>query len=162
MDPTRWGPHLWFYLHTVSFNFPDNPTHLQKTQHLDFYNSLGNTIPCEKCRNHYSAHLQTQPPRLENRDSIIQWTVDLHNRVNKSLGKREWTYDEAVDAYRAFFKGKSGPLDNLNYSSNQKIKDSNNRVIAGIQITVLVLAITLSSYFLVRNHKKSLRKIIWM
>jgi hypothetical protein len=162
MEPTRWGPHLWFYLHTISFNFPDNPTHLQKTQHLDFYNSLGNTIPCEKCKNHYASHLQTQPPRLENRDSIIRWTVDLHNRVNKSLGKREWTYDEAVDAYRAYFKGKTGPLDSLEYSSNDKIKDSNNRVIAGIQITVIILAIILSSYYLIRNHKKSLKKIIWL
>ena len=162
MDPTRWGPHLWFYLHTISFNFPDNPTHLQKTQYLDFYNSLGNTIPCEKCKNHYSAHLQTQPPRLENRDAIIRWTVDLHNRVNKSLGKREWTYDEAVDAYRAYFKGKTGPLDSLEYSSNEKITRDNNKVIAGIQITVIILAIILSSYYLIRNHKKSLKKIIWL
>ncbi len=99
--------------------------------------------------------------RLENRDSIIRWTVDLHNRVNNSLGKREWTYDEAVNAYRAYFKGLSGP-DNLNYSNNQKITESNNRVVAGIQITIIVLAILVSSYLLIRNHKKSLKKIIWL
>jgi len=162
MDPNRWGPHLWFYLHTISFNFPDNPTHLEKTHYLDFYNSLGNTIPCEKCRNHYSAHLQTSPPRLENKDALIKWTVDLHNKVNKSLGKREWSYDEAVEAYRKFFKGKSSPLDNLDYTSSVKICQGNQKVLSGIQITVLLTLIAVSLFFLIKNQKKSLRKIIWM
>ena len=157
-----WGKHLWFVMENFALNFPDDSSEQIKNDFKHFYTSIANVLPCEKCKNHYSAHLQTQPPRLENRDSIIRWTVDLHNRVNKSLGKREWTYDEAVEAYRAYFKGKSGPLDNLNYSSNQKIKESNNRVIAGIQITVIILAIILSSYYLIRNHKKSLKKIIWL
>ena len=25
-----WGPSLWHYLHVVSFNYPNNPTNLQK------------------------------------------------------------------------------------------------------------------------------------
>ena len=131
-------------------------------KYLDFYNSLGNTIPCEKCRNHYFAHLQTSPPRLENKDALIKWTVDLHNKVNKSLGKREWSYDEAVEAYRKFFKGKSSPLDHLDYTSSVKICQGNQKVLSGIQITVLLTLIAVSLFFLIKNQKKSLRKIIWM
>jgi len=162
MDPNRWGPHLWFYLHTISFNFPDNPTHLEKTQYLDFYNSLGNTIPCEKCRNHYSSNLQVNPPRLESKDALIKWTVDLHNLVNKSLGKREWSYDEAVDTYRKFFKGKSSPLDQLDYTSNVKIQQGNKKVVSGIQVSVLLILIAVSLFFLIKNRNKSLKKIIWL
>ena len=162
MDPNRWGPHLWFYLHTISFNFPDNPSHLEKTQYLDFYNSLGNTIPCEKCRNHYAAHLQNNPPRLENKDSLIKWTIDLHNQVNKTLGKREWNYDEAVDAYRKFFKGQSYPLNHLDYTSNSKIIEGNKKVVVGVQITILLLLIAISLFFLIRNRSKSFKKIIWL
>ena len=50
----------------------------------------------------------------------------------------------------------------LQEQNNQKITESNNRVVAGIQITMIVLAILVSSYFLIRNHKKSLKKIIWL
>jgi len=33
-----WGPPLWHTLHTISFNYPINPTSEQKKQYFEFYN----------------------------------------------------------------------------------------------------------------------------
>ena len=45
-----WGPSLWHVLHTISFNYPVNPTEEQKQQYKDFVLSLGNVLPCGACR----------------------------------------------------------------------------------------------------------------
>ena len=29
-----WGPGMWHYLHTMSFNYPVNPTNAEKTHYL--------------------------------------------------------------------------------------------------------------------------------
>ena len=53
MDPTKWGPHLWFFMHTVSFNYPETPNFKNKVEYNDFYNSLKNNariiIGIKKC-----------------------------------------------------------------------------------------------------------------
>jgi hypothetical protein len=36
MLTTVWGPSLWHYLHTMSFNYPNNPTQEDKKHYMDF------------------------------------------------------------------------------------------------------------------------------
>ena len=45
-----WGPSLWHYLHVVSFNYPNNPTNLQKKKYRDMLLNLQYTLPCKYCR----------------------------------------------------------------------------------------------------------------
>lgn len=160
MDAKKWGPHLWFYMHTISFNYPDNPNFNDKSNYLNFYNSLKTTIPCEKCKNHYSSHLLQNPPRLETRDSLVKWTIDLHNQVNETLGKRKWDYQEALDLYKRYYKNldESNDLRNIEFSTN--ITENNKLVVKGIQITVLILLISFCFYYLLKNRKKNFKKII--
>ena len=73
--------------------------------------------------------------------------------MNKSLGKREWSYDEAVDTYRKFFKGKSSPLDQLDYTSNVKIQQGNKKVVSGIQVSILLTLIAVSLFFLIKMRE---------
>ena len=40
MLTTVWGPSLWHFLHTMSFNYPVEPTLQQKKQYLDFILNL--------------------------------------------------------------------------------------------------------------------------
>jgi len=40
MDPKVWGPKLWFVIHTIALNYPDNPSYDQKRIHEDFFNNL--------------------------------------------------------------------------------------------------------------------------
>ena len=45
-----WGPGMWHYLHSMSFNYPINPTHDDKIHYRQFILSLRNVLPCGKCR----------------------------------------------------------------------------------------------------------------
>ena len=36
MLTTVWGPGMWHYLHTMSFNYPNNPTIKDKHHYRDF------------------------------------------------------------------------------------------------------------------------------
>ena len=40
-----WGPSMWHYLHTMSFNYPDNPTKEDKENYKSFIQSLKNILP---------------------------------------------------------------------------------------------------------------------
>ena len=111
MDPEIWGPHGWYFLHSITLAYPDNPTNDDKMYHKNFFESLKNILPCEKCRNHYDQTLTTYPieKHLENKESLFKWLVDVHNRVNIDNGKREYSYDEVTKLYENMYsKNKNG------------------------------------------------------
>jgi hypothetical protein len=45
-----WGPSTWHLLHTMSFNYPVNPTCDDKSNYMNFILSLHTILPCGKCR----------------------------------------------------------------------------------------------------------------
>ena len=50
MLTTVWGPGMWHYLHTMSFNYPVSPTKEDKKHYFDFIINLQYVLPCGKCR----------------------------------------------------------------------------------------------------------------
>ena len=50
MLTTVWGPSMWHYLHTMSFNYPVNPSMKDKHNYRNFILSLKNVLPCKYCR----------------------------------------------------------------------------------------------------------------
>lgn len=145
MDPTVWGPKLWFFIHTLALNYSDNPSYEEKRNHEEFFNSLVHLIPCDKCRNHYKQHISKNPVinHLNNSSELFQYTIDIHNEVNKTLGKRVYTYDEVVEIYKKHY--------NPNYISS---KIFNKKVIASLIIIPTLLGI---SYII---YKKKFKRII--
>ena len=105
MDPKIWGPHLWFFLHSMSFTYAKNrkkPTPEEKIQMYTFLESLRHVLPCEICKINYSTYLLENPPKLDSRKELFEWLVDLHNCVNgecKKTKKRLYTYDEVEKLY---------------------------------------------------------------
>ena len=109
MDPTIWGPKLWFMIHTIALNYPDNPTYQDRRSYEEFYNSLKYVIPCEKCRIHYTQRLKRMPiiNHLDNSNTLFKYTVDLHNQVNKSLNKKIYSYQEVMKIYENHYNKSS-------------------------------------------------------
>jgi hypothetical protein len=105
MDPEVWGPKLWFVIHTFALNYPNNPSYEDKRVMEEFFNNLKYSIPCNKCRVHYRQRLERDPiiNYLDNKQSLFKYTIDLHNQVNKSLGKKIYTYDEVVQIYKEHY-----------------------------------------------------------
>ena len=50
MKPEIWGPHAWIFLHSITFDYPDNPTKEVKEKYKGFFESLQDILPCEKCK----------------------------------------------------------------------------------------------------------------
>ena len=67
----------------------------------EFLESLQILIPCPICRDHYKSHMAKIPigPSLDSRSDLFRWTIDLHNEVNKMLGKREYSETEVIQYY---------------------------------------------------------------
>ena len=101
MKPEIWGPHLWYILHIISFEYPLNPTEYDKRIYHDFYTSLKDVIPCEMCRKHYQTHIHKYPltPHLDTRDTLVKWVIQVHNFVNASLGKPILSIAQVMDIY---------------------------------------------------------------
>lgn len=86
-----WGPIAWTFLHTISFNYPVNPTTQQKHQYRDFILSLQNVLPCATCRKNLTTNLKQLPltmNEMKNRDSFSRYVYNLHELVNKMLHKK--------------------------------------------------------------------------
>jgi len=105
MEPTVWGPKLWFFMHTIALNFPDNPSFEEIRNYESFFENLKYIIPCDKCKLHYTQRLNENPVSkyLTDANSLFIYTIDLHNEVNKSLGKRIYSYDEVSKIYKKHY-----------------------------------------------------------
>ena len=101
-----WGPSAWHFLHTMSFNYPIEPTTKQKKQYQSFILSLTDVLPCKYCRINLKKNLKTHPltmKDMESRASFSLWVYKLHERVNTMLKKKSnVSYEEIRDRYEHF------------------------------------------------------------
>ena len=94
---------LWKSIHHIALGYPDNPTELDRRNYSNYYMNFEHVLPCAECRNHYKRHIQKMPieESLGSKKDIFRWTVDLHNVVNKSLGKPLVSFDDAWLLYHS-------------------------------------------------------------
>ena len=106
MLTTVWGPSMWHFLHTMSFNYPVEPTQDQKRQYMDFILNLRNVLPCKYCRMNLTNNLATRPIKMchmASRDTFSRFVYDLHETVNRLLGKKSgMTYCDVRERYEHF------------------------------------------------------------
>ena len=85
-----WGPPLWHFLHTMSFNYPVNPTEEDKDKYYNFLLSLGEILPCKYCRDNFTNNLKSikfNETDFNSRENFSRMIYDLHNEVNHVLKK---------------------------------------------------------------------------
>tara|TARA_B100001093_G_C26789619_1_gene998381 strand:+ start:107 stop:541 length:435 start_codon:yes stop_codon:yes gene_type:complete len=101
LDPKIWGPHYWFFLHTIALNYPHNPNVTVKKKYYDFFQNLPIFIPITNIGNYVSELLDRYPltPYLDNRESLIKWVHFIHNEINKELGDKEISIAESLHKY---------------------------------------------------------------
>ena len=106
MLTTVWGPSMWHVLHTMSFNYPVNPTAADKDHYRDFVVSLQHVLPCKYCRINLTKNFKTLPltmKNMKNRDSFSRYIYNLHELVNKMLNKHSGlTYCDVRERYEHF------------------------------------------------------------
>lgn len=106
MLTTIWGPSMWHFLHTMSFNYPVKPSKEDKEHYRDFILNLQNILPCKYCRQNLKTNLKANPLKMsdmESRDTFSRFIYKLHETVNKLLGKKSGlTYCDIRERYEHF------------------------------------------------------------
>ena len=98
MGPETWGPHGWKFIHFITMGYPSNPSRYDKEHYKEFFTNLSYVIPCGLCADNYKDHLRIYPIDdvvLSDRENLMEWGVKMHNLVNKSNGKEEYTKEKA-------------------------------------------------------------------
>ena len=101
-----WGPGMWHYLHTMSFNYPTNPTKQDKKHYRDFVLQLQYVLPCGKCRDNLKKNFKELPITysvMKNRYTFSKYIYKLHEKVNTLLNKKSGlTYCDVRERYEHF------------------------------------------------------------
>lgn len=150
MTPEVWGPHLWTSIHFIALGYPKVPTEEQRQLYKHFFTNLHHFIPCMKCAINYKRHLEEFPIDgfLDTKMKLFEWTVHVHNIVNRELGKTELTVPVAMVKYM------SGDSIHLN-SSREESSQSQCYTITNLSIiAILLILIILSIIFIVKRRIK--------
>ena len=101
-----WGPSLWHSLHTISFNYPLNPSMDDKKRYRQFILQLKYVLPCKYCRINLKQNFKCLPLQMKdmkNRETFSRYMYQLHELVNKMLGKKSGlSYEQVRERYEHF------------------------------------------------------------
>jgi hypothetical protein len=106
LDPEIWGPKGWFFLHSITLNYPDNPTTNDKQNYKMFFESLKNVLPCEFCSKHFKENFDKHPLNdeiLNTKKNLVNWLIEMHNEVNRLDNKKIYKYREVIDLYKNIY-----------------------------------------------------------
>ena len=105
-DPAVWGPHYWFFLHTIAQIYPECPDKATKRKYYDLIHNMPTFLPIGTMGNKFSDLINKYPvtPYLDNRESLVRWVHFIHNKINVMIGKEEITLLESIDLYFSHYK----------------------------------------------------------
>lgn len=91
---SSWGTPQWYCMHMTSMDYPEKPTDEDKARYREWLENKQYTLPCCCCRAHFAKHLaaldlDNNAHYFDNTQSFFRLVFDIHNIVNKSLGKDE-------------------------------------------------------------------------
>lgn len=157
MTPELWGRYMWFSIHFIALEYPENPTPQQKADYRKFFLDLWKVLPCYTCSQNYKKHLGIYPltdEHLQSKETLFAWTVSLHNIVNKENGKSQMSVYDAKKMYssQTFHKDVCGLMsssktgDEHQQNTNTKINKNNNvdMILVGMLGLLLGIVVTWS------------------
>jgi hypothetical protein len=108
LDPTVWGPHFWFFLHTLAISYPHHPNGVTKKKYYELIQNLPLFIPVESIGSDFIKILDEYPVTayLDNRESLIKWMHFIHNKINEKLEKPKISINDFYLRYYEEYKPK--------------------------------------------------------
>lgn len=109
LDPKVWGPHYWFFLHTLAMTYPNHPNAVTKKKYYEFIQNLPLFLPVEEISTAFSKLIEKYPitPYLDNRDSFVRWMHFIHNKINTTLEKPQLSLNDFFVQYYNEYKPKT-------------------------------------------------------
>lgn len=151
LAPELWGPSFWSTIHLLCLGAPKDISDVIQLQYMAFFNALPYVIPCGTCSQHLLENYKKYPLEnyLSSQDKLFQWSVLLHNEVNRSLNKPIWTEEEA----RAHWSKKINGFTNSSgesVSSNSYLKRISMVLLSLVAIGIVIVGII----YMIRLFKK--------
>jgi hypothetical protein len=114
LEPNIWGPHFWFFLHTLAITYPHHPNTVTKKKYYELVQNLPLFIPNETIGNNFSNLLDEYPVTayLDSKDSFIKWMHFIHNKINEKLEKPKITLNDFYFNYYEEYKPKELKMKN--------------------------------------------------
>jgi hypothetical protein len=149
IPPETWGPFFWHTIHIAALGYSTQPSYNEKKAAKDFFESLRFMIPCPVCRDHYNEHMEKFPltPHLDSRKDLFRWTILLHNQVNKSLGKPEYTETQALLYYKRLGARGRSPV----YNHEDFLEADFKATLQGIGIGLAIAAVAGGALWMINN-----------
>ena len=116
MKPKVWGRSGWTLLFAITGDYPKKPDSMTANQYKQFFECLQFILPCPACCDNYASHYRRLSinPYLNNRDSLFEWLLKIHNFVRKYLYQPEISPDRLLSKYYnnrlALVEGRKDPL----------------------------------------------------
>ena len=138
LDPKVWGPHFWFFLHTLAMTYPNHPNTITKKKYYELIQNLPLFLPVEEISSDFSKLLEQYPvtPYLDNRDSFVRWMHFIHNKINEKLEKPEVSLNDFFIKYYDEYK-----------STNEKMSEY-YKIREKIIYFVILLGFSVTIYYL--------------
>lgn len=95
-DPKSWGPHFWYMMRCVAYNYPQFPNSQEKKHVCEFYNSLKYTLPCKNCSFNYKTLLQKYPVEnyCKNKNQLMDWVEMINQLTDKDVQSNSHTCNQ--------------------------------------------------------------------
>ena len=113
-------------LHSITFNYPLNPTNEDKINYLNYFNSLSKILPCKYCRQSYEIYIKYIPVNefLDSRGGLCYWLYKIHELINEKIYKENISFTDVILKYEGY-RAKCGKISatrnvNKKYKSCQK------------------------------------------
>jgi hypothetical protein len=108
LEPSIWGPHFWFFLHTLAISYPHHPNAVTKKKYYELIQNLPVFIPVESNAKDFEKLLNEYPIEayLDSRDSFVKWMHFIHNKINEKLEKPKITLNDFYARYYEEYKPK--------------------------------------------------------
>ena len=135
LNPKKWGPNTWNFLESCVIGYPDNPTNENKNNFKNFFYSLIDVLPCEKCRFNYKIHINKYPLTdeiLSNKDDLFKWILNIHNLSSK----KNYNFTDSIKYYNNYYSEK-----NLIYKIKYLV----------LFLLFILILLYISNYFIKKN-----------
>jgi len=96
--PQIWGPFLWKVLHSIGPRVGGSPLPIRADEERQLQwliTNLESIIPCQECRFHIHEFKKEHP--IPSLTQFSKWIWDLHESVNKRLGKEGGPSLESIE-----------------------------------------------------------------
>ena len=90
INPKLWGYSGWIFLNSIALVY----TPEKKEKYYNFFSNL--ILPCNTCGHFYEIKLKDLNDALLNKDTLLQWLLNIRNDINKQNNKKILTIDESI------------------------------------------------------------------